>query len=325
MEPNIYQLHSGRFQRPAGVVPAPANLAAAHLFPDVLTDIRHSAVIFAVEANSRREAQRPRLPIKNLVEARLGPVGRPFSPLCFASRLDGLLVARHFPSAGGHKPRNLIDKAVEVYGPVLVALGHKDVFQPLAPHLIIQPSVQLPGDLLDVVTVNLVLVKGQRDEPREIIAKCNVPHPRRRPAGRAGRVFVAGRAFCPPSFRGLGLRLGFFCRLGRFASLRRQGGKGPVLPFQLPALFSENGAVADQQLPRAGRVALYAPGVEDFSFFGSEIGGHDGILSLYQVERRGLEPGFFCRDLINYRLSVPSPFPCSTNQSTARWMNFGSG
>src|SRR5699024_424124 len=92
----------------AGVVPAAAWLLA--LLADVLADVAHGGVVVAVEFDGGGEAH--------------GPGGKVVDWVPFP-----------VPVAGKNGLHSVVEEAVEVDGPVLVPLRHKDVGQAMAADL----------------------------------------------------------------------------------------------------------------------------------------------------------------------------------------------
>lgn len=189
---------------PAGVVPAPAGLLA--LLADVLADVAHSGVVVAVELQSGGEAQRPAGQVEDGVTLAVG------------------VAAVH----GGH---SIVEEAVEVDGPVLVALGHQDIGQAMPPDLVVQPGIELAGDGGHIVAVHPGGVQGEGNEPAEGVCQGQIADLGPSPAHGAPRVRRGGRSVLTD------LR-------GRW----RPSGGPCGLAGHLPPHGVENGLVAGQDL-----------------------------------------------------------------------------
>ena len=120
--------------------------------------------------------------------------------------------------------------------PVLVPLRHQDVSQALPPDLVVQPVVEVPCDLPDIVAVHPGRVEGEGDEPPEGGAQGNVPHLGPGAADGPGHVVAAvlGPGLLDP---------------GTLAGL--------------PAGAAEDGLIADQGFTATPRVGFDAGRAED--------------------------------------------------------------
>lgn len=147
------------------VIAAPDLAPALKLLDDILGDIFGCVLLIAVQVHGGGEAEPP---VGQIVDR----------------HALGLAPAVHQTHGGA------VDEAMEVNGPVLVKLRHKDVTEALPPDLIVQPGVEALHDRAIIVAVDLTRVEGERDKEVEVVAHDQVEKLFPGPAGSPFEAFT---------------------------------------------------------------------------------------------------------------------------------------
>lgn len=154
--------------------------------------------------------------------------------------------------------QRIAEKPVEMDGSVLVMLRYEDVPEPTTADLIVQPVVEVPGDLLDIVAVDFGLIEGQSREPPEIVGEREIAdrdagaalRARQRRAASLVRVVVLPHQLIRRLFNHIERGHLVDVLPPRSSSLLRR--LAPLLPAALP----EDRPVRNQHAARAIRVGL---------------------------------------------------------------------
>ena len=221
--------------------------------------------------------------------------GEPRGPLPGAAGPSRSPALRADNGTGINDLQSIVEEAVEMNGSVLVAFSHKDVFEPLPPHGVVKPSVELARDLSLIIAVNFSGVKGEGNEVTEIVGKSEITNGSLRPALRAGEAgrcaAILARLPAPKSAVvelsnikvKIGQSLPSFALLLALSRSRR----GPVVAFAPPGL-PEDCPVRDHDLRASIREGL-DPAIMQQLGQAPDINKRcvthagDGITSLYQV------------------------------------------
>lgn len=161
--------------------------------------------------------------------------------------------------------QRIAEKPVEMDSSVLVVLRYEDVPEPTAADLIVQPVVEVPGDLLDIVAVDFGLIESERDEPAKIVGEREIAdrdagaalRARQRRAASLVRVVVLAHQLIRRLFHRIECGHLVDVLPPRSSSLLRR-----VAPL-LPAALAEDRPVRYQHAPRAVRIGLDMTVVRD--------------------------------------------------------------